>query len=146
MRRTNIGNGSTSTSELFQIANQVGSPLTAVYSRDQLEDVDSLSKGDAFIINLESSDSDGSHWVSLIAPSPTRVIYFDSFGLQPPVEVINLCAKFGVDNLDYNDVQIQSVNEAYCGQYCLDFIKSMMTGKGSIIIRYNEFIKKYKEI
>lgn len=73
------------------------------------------------IINLDSSQSSGSHWVAYVKYKD-YVEYFDSYGnLKPPREFIdyvgNVIIKYNYDN--------QQKNHPFnCGHLCLKFIKT----------------------
>ena len=69
-----------------------------------------------YIINLDSKIGLGTHWVSVII-EPNKLLYFDSFGLIPPYELINLGPKYY-----YNFLQYQPINSFLCGYYCLYFL------------------------
>lgn len=61
------------------------------------------------ILNLGSNIGyEGTHWVCAYQNE-----YFDSFGLAPPNEL---------SHLNWTPLQIQKIDEEYCGQYCLMFI------------------------
>ena len=69
------------------------------------------------IVNLDSNISKGTHWVAYWK-SGSYIEYFDSFGLQPPLEVINYLG----NNIIYNYVQKQKFNTFICGHLCLEFL------------------------
>ena len=46
-----------------------------------------------FIIDLDDTNGPGTHWVA-VKITTDFVNYFDSFGMQPPQELINLCYTF----------------------------------------------------
>jgi hypothetical protein len=107
-------------------------------------------QGVAYVINLQdTTDGFGTHWVCLWLENKTEpeAAYFDSFGLPPPIDVIKFCERAGCHsgNTFYSDVQIQQVEESYCGQFCMDFLKAM-NGKGTLEKKYDKFIKKYQDI
>ena len=81
-----------------------------VFSRDNIP-----NKNGMYIINLDSKIGLGTHWVSVII-KPNKLLYFDSFGLIPPYELINLRPKHY-----YNFLQYQPINSFLCGYYCLYF-------------------------
>lgn len=73
-----------------------------------------------FIVNLDTSDKPGSHWVAILI-SPVREIYneyFDSYGLKPPTEI--------ADYLDNNYIMqskcLQSFQSTICGQWCIFYV------------------------
>lgn len=72
------------------------------------------------IINLDSSQNLGSHWVAYVK-FKNYVEYFDSYGnLKPPKEFIKYIGNHIV-NYNYDN---QQKNHPYnCGHLCLKFIK-----------------------
>ena len=95
-------------------------PLVGVYCKDQLPE---LERG-SYYINLQNSDEgDGTHWC--LAKVEDQAIWFDPFGLPPPIEVDKWLGKYS-----WNPVQIQSVNTTECGWYCL-FADHYLTDGGS---------------
>ena len=85
--------------------------------------MDSIPKH-SYVINLNESDEPGSHWVVMFFGS-NLVLYFDSFGLAPPQELLTLCEKHGV-NYAYNNTQYQALTSVLCGYYCLFFLNEIM--------------------
>ena len=57
-----------------------------------------------YIINLDSKIGPGTHWVSVIIES-NRILYFDSFGLIPPYELINLRSEYYYNFLQYQPIK-----------------------------------------
>ena len=51
-------------------------------------------------------------------------IYFDSYGVQPPIEVINYLGK----PIYYNTDQVQPVEQVFCGHLCLYVLKELSMG------------------
>ena len=82
-----------------------------IFSRDNIPD-----KNGMYIINLDSKFGPGTHWVSVII-KPNKILYFDSFGLIPPNELINLRPEYY-----YNFLQYQPIKSFLCGYYCLYFL------------------------
>ena len=52
--------------------------------------------------------------------------YFDSYGLQPPIELINYLGP----SVLYNTEQIQRADQVICGHLCLYVLKEMCGGRG----------------
>lgn len=71
------------------------------------------------IINLDSSENSGTHWVAY-GKINDYIEYFDSYGnLKPPKEFINYMGSdvyFNYDNLQKNNLY-------NCGHLCLKFLK-----------------------
>ena len=80
------------------------------------------------IVNLADSLSDGTHWVCYFNNLPSAVdpgqnYYFDSYGLPPPLEIVEYLG----DNLEYNIYQIQK-SDQICGHLCLYFLNRITKG------------------
>jgi hypothetical protein len=76
-----------------------------------------------YIINTGLSTTVGEHWVALYT-TPTKTIYFDSFGRTPKVFplIFDLCKKLSfTKNIIYNNTQIQNKKMGTCGHYVLLF-------------------------
>ena len=90
-----------------------------VISRDQIALID---ESGYYIVNLNDSTQPGSHWVVIHLKGSSQAIeYFDSFGLNAPMELVNLSNKFHVYYL-YNSTQYQDLNSVLCGYWCLYFV------------------------
>ena len=77
------------------------------------------------IVNLVDSLSDGTHWVCYF-----NHYYFDSYGLPPPLEIVEYLG----ENLEYNIYQIQKSGQI-CGHLCLYFLNRITKG-----MEFNEII------
>jgi hypothetical protein len=80
-------------------------------------------KKECGIMNLDGDLTDetkGTHWVAW-AVSHSEKIYFDSFGIQPPLELINYLREKPGD-IEYCTDQIQELNTVICGHLCLQFL------------------------
>ena len=110
-----------------------------------------------FIVNTESSDSEGLHWLAIYIPSSRKMEFFDSYG-NPPSFFKGPIADFAVQfsKMDYNPMTLQSNTTAVCGQYCIYFlfsrcrgiplktiISSFVTNHLSNDIRVYNFVSKY---
>ena len=80
------------------------------------------------IVNLENSDSNGSHWVAYFNDPNCRIVeYFDSYGIMPP-PLIESYLKTSKKSLVHNKVQYQHMTSILCGWYCLLFINERFHG------------------
>ena len=75
------------------------------------------------IVNFDKSGGPGTHWVAWYKNGKTK-IYFDSYGVQPPLEVINYLGS----PIHYNTDQLQPAGEVFCGHLCLYVLKELSTG------------------
>lgn len=98
------------------------------------------------VINLDTSDGNGTHWVSLYMNLKKRQLYFfDSYGKKPMKSIFNFMNRiyneFTNRNLDYNvlhtnkkfkvrynTIQHQRKNSE-CGVYSMNFIIRLLNGE-----------------
>lgn len=104
------------------------------YSRNELKTLplarSDLDKLCYWIFNLDDKNSAGTHWVMLLrtphAGSGVKWEYFDSYGMPPPEEILDLLAGIA-DEIEYNSYQLQAMGTAYCGYYCLYVLERIMS-------------------
>lgn len=100
-------------------------PLIGVFTKDQIPRV--LRNG-FYIINLQDdfdsagNDLMGSHWTVFYIEGK-EAVYFDSFGMAPPIEVQNFLKPFLP--YPYNTQIIQSMRSTVCGDYVMFFMRYM---------------------
>ena len=80
-------------------------------------------KKECGIVNFDKSGSSGTHWVAWYKNGKTK-IYFDSYSVQPPLEVINYLGS----PIHYNIDQLQPAGEVFCGHLCLYVLKELSEG------------------
>jgi len=107
---------SLSNHDLYDLATKYKISLDGIFMRDRIPY--KLTNGN-YIINLDDSKNNGSHWTCLIVYNNVYY-YFDSMGVVAP-EIIHEEFK----PLIYNKKQIQDVNSTACGYFCVHFIKWM---------------------
>lgn len=106
----------------FQLENlatscpEIGPKFLGVFPSDQLPNV--VPRPSSLIANLDSSQQEGSHWVSLYFPIHGQAEYMDSYGMTASAPFRNLLGPV----YRTNTVFIQSPFTAVCGQYCLYFL------------------------
>jgi len=109
--------------ELLSVVNKLGiSNFRGVFLRDVLPKK-SLKK-ECGILNLGDSSGNGSHWMAWFK-NANKKYYFDSFGVQPPVELMDYLKP----PVYYNTEQIQPRNQVFCGHLCLYVLKHLTLGK-----------------
>lgn len=116
--------------ELMEAAEALGLPLRGVYMRNELPR--RPKKDEMGILNLDDNDDlsdrygtstgEGTHWTCWYKRGPKKY-YFDSFGLQPPKEILEYLGA-----LDYNIAQIQTRGTVICGHLCLTVLKRLCDG------------------
>ena len=82
------------------------------------------NKKECGIVNFDKSGGSGTHWVTWYKDGKTK-IYFDSYGVQPPLEVIKYLGR----PIHYNTDQLQPAGEVFCGHLCLYVLKELSAGK-----------------
>ena len=75
------------------------------------------------ILNLDSSSGDGTHWVMWFKNGKEK-FYFDSYGVQPPSELI----AYLKSPIFYNSERVQQNGEVFCGHLCLFTLKHLSLG------------------
>ena len=81
------------------------------------------NKKECGIVNLDKSGGSGTHWVAWNKNGNNK-IYFDSYGIQPPKEVIKYLGK----GINYNTDQLQPRETVFCGHLCLFILKELNEG------------------
>ena len=81
------------------------------------------NKEECGIVNFDKSGGPGTHWVAWYKNCKTK-IYFDTYGVQPPIEVIRYLGK----SVRYNTDQVQPVGQVFCGHLCLYVLKELGMG------------------
>ena len=114
--------------QVEQLAQRMNIPLERCCFKSELEE-EPLKYNPSYIINLEDEfdkngeRNDGSHYtcfqVNKYANGKIEPIYFDSYGVAPPTEVLKFV---GVSHIPYNTKDIQSLMNSACGWYCLAFL------------------------
>ena len=92
-----------------------------VFVRDELPK--RSRKVECGILNLDDSDGRGTHWTAWIKKGKKK-IYFDSYGLAPPVELV----KYLKDPVYYNSERIQPDGVVICGYLYLYVLKKLSDG------------------
>ena len=70
------------------------------------------------MVNLDDSVGKVLIWV-VISNFNGNLLYFDSFGVIPPEEILKL------GEVIYNVYRIQDMSSNLCGLFCLDFLESV---------------------
>jgi len=101
--------------DILEIMHHLKLSFNGVFSKDTLP---KQMKTGWYIINMQNEkDGHGSHWVAM-KYGDDEIIYCDSFGIYPPVEVM----KKVKNDVIYNSKQIQDMNSTACGWFCIGCI------------------------
>src|SRR6218665_598 len=87
-----------------------------VFLRDELPKVP--REKECGILNLDDSTRGGTHWVTWIKRGNEK-LYFDSYGLPPPKEIL----KYLRSPVFYNSERVQPDNKVFCDHLCLLVLK-----------------------
>ena len=120
----------------------------SIYSRDRLPD--RIRKKECGIINLDSIEGQGTHWVCYRNIDKQMVEYFGPFGLIMPHEIHHYLAKSGKKVIFFQD-EIQNRDTVLCGYWCLYYLIERQKGKSILDVIHHEdfdhdnsdFIKDY---
>lgn len=93
-----------------------------VYPLDRIPQI-IKNKPALLIVNLDKSNSPGSHWVAIYLPIKGNPEYFDSFGIKPlHNEFLEFFKKNKYTRVLYNKTQLQDFASTVCGQYCCVYL------------------------
>ena len=87
-----------------------------------LDEIEVPSYHSAYVINSDTSDKKGEHWVAVYFDKNRRGEYFDSYGLPPAILGLEAYMDRFSMNWIYNRKTIQSLFSNVCGHYCVYFI------------------------
>ena len=112
---------------------QVGGTIPhsrGVFMRDGLPSF--VKTPECGVANLDSESGAGSHWVCYHTrpnASERTAVYFDSFGLDPPKEVVSYLARAGVTGIKTQTFRLQGADDVVCGHLCLHVLRELTDGK-----------------
>ena len=115
----------TSNIQLEHLAKKNNIDLDYIIYKDEIFKIPFRPKLD-IILNMSSTQHEGTHWIALHTYN-NLVVYFDSFGIEPPESLLTWAKKNNV-KIIYNDYIIQHLNDTDCGQLCLLFL-GLLQGK-----------------
>ncbi len=124
--------------QIKELSKKMNFPLEAVCFKDDLPS--KLKFNVSYVINMESEldaegkPNEGSHWcafqIQKAKDDVPRPIYFDPFGVAPPVAVCTAVEKFCGKKLPYTSKDVQSLMANCCGYYCAAFLYWLNTYEG----------------
>ena len=100
-----------------------------VFVRDQLPEKQSRY-AECGILNLDSSFGSGTHWTAWYKSGSRsdsksgEKLYFDSYGLRPPDELVEYLQR----PVFYNSERVQPEGQVFCGHLCLYVLKKLSDG------------------
>lgn len=106
----------TSDKELLEYSDLLNININQITTKDNFK---GKVKNGYYIVNLDNIYGPGTHWTCFFCHNKI-VVYFDSFGLSLPKDIIKFCKG---KTIIYNTDQIQHIDSQACGYYCLAFIE-----------------------
>ena len=105
----------TTDEQLKKMAIKIGCRLDDVmYLKEFISD----PKIGNYILNLDSENRGGTHWIAVIN-LPDKLFYFDPFGrLVNKNQLEKLLKK----KIYYSNIKLQNIKETNCGYWCLIFL------------------------
>lgn len=91
-----------------------------IFMRDTLPPL--IKEVEVGILYLDSSSGKGTHWVCY-SKNNKNIYYFDSFGLDPPLELQEYLKNGEDKKIELSTFQIQEFGTHHCGYYCLLLLK-----------------------
>jgi len=114
--------------QLLNAANKLGIPnFRGVFQREALPK--KSRKAECGILNLDDSLGGGSHWTAWYACAYACGdvhYYVHSFGIQPPLELV----EYLKPPIFYNTEEVHSRVQVFCCHLCLYVLKKLSKGKG----------------
>ena len=108
--------------ELLDAAKKIEIPgFRGVFVRDNLPR--KPRKDECGIVNLDDASGKGTHWVVWSRAGKNK-FYFDSYGIQPPLELV----EYLKDPILYNTERLQPKDQVFCGHLCLYVLKQLSLG------------------
>lgn len=106
--------------DIMEFARKIKIPyFRGIFMRDELAQRQAPRKYESAIVNLDSSNGAGTHWVAY-RKRGDKIYYFDSFGdLKPPLELVNYFKNY---NIYFNYDNYQKFNTYNCGHLCIEFL------------------------
>jgi hypothetical protein len=111
------------TGELWDLGDKYVPFFKGVFPLDKIPFSRTMKAPANFIINTQTSNLPGEHWLAVSYQEGGLVFAFDSFGIYYPrilrayLESLRRSRK-----VHYNTVQYQEIHERTCGQYCIAWL------------------------
>ena len=141
-----LPNKSLTNFDLEDAADKLNIPLKGVFCRNMLPRIS--ENKECGILNLDDSSGNGTHWTAWYKSSSEHAsgntasragdtkFYFDSYGLQPPIELKN----YLTSPIYYNSERVQPNNTVLCGHLCLYVLNQLNQIKNPSIEDYQNII------
>lgn len=113
------------TQQLFEVLKH--DPFTSKYNYNVLPLnhflENSFSRLSMLIINYDTCDNPGSHWVAVFIDKDRNIEYFDSYGILPMYSsIMNKLTSISANKSPTFNLTCFQGNSTACGQYCLLYL------------------------
>lgn len=116
------------TTELWDMGTKYVPNFIGVFPLDKMPKY--LAAPANFIINTQTHNLPGEHWLAVSYQKGGHVFAFDSFGYYYPLLLQNYLQKLKrTGSVSYNKIPFQDASEDTCGHYCIAYLISINTGK-----------------
>lgn len=113
--------------EILKALSLIPHHSVGVFPADRI--VQKWNKPCAFVFNTDDHTKIGTHWVAIYVDRNNKGCYFDSYG-QPPFNRHHLrVIRKNCKQLRWNTVQLQSLESANCGHFCVMFLHFLSSVK-----------------
>lgn len=96
--------------------------FVGVFPINELPKVSDSHSEVKFIVNTDSANLPGMHWIAVWRKPQGKAEIFDSYAIYPPAEVQLWCNANCSQGWQYNSWCIQSPTSRLCGFYCCLFL------------------------
>ena len=91
-----------------------------------------------YIINMDTSDGQGTHWILASFLHKDYNFFFDPFSVDPMPSVLELLKRNGKRTFTF-DIQLQNLQSDACGYYCAYVAKQLLKKRKLTDILYDDF-------
>jgi hypothetical protein len=125
---------------LEDLAKKYKLPLVGIYSKDELPNKKQVG---SYIINMQdSTEGSGSHWVLAKIFDKKNALYYDSFGMPLPLEVLSFLKHY--KPVPYSNRQIQNIDSSRCGLYVIACDRYMSTiRRRQMLEQFDDFLNMF---
>ena len=98
--------------------------FSGVYACDELTSIEVNEYPKLFVVNTDSMELPGAHWIAIYFNEQMKGEFFDSYGKHPihyNKHFLDFMNRIAVE-WKHNKIQLQSAFSTVCGRYCIYFL------------------------
>lgn len=111
--------------------------LVGVFPRDKIPRPKKLPA--FYVVNYDSDDEPGEHWIAILISGADEGEYFDSFGLPPLHPALRKFMQTNCKSWTYSIKDIQHAHSIKCGSFCVTFVRERSHGTS-----YRDFLALFE--